>query len=194
MEVASAGDRVELTTRKQPTKLLIVITALGILVGTLGLVLPGVVGARDEFSADRRAVVTRASDFAVTFNTYSVRDKADYQRRVKPLMTKKYYKDFLKITNAMFNVIEDKDQSSGDAKVLSAAVDTMDEDSAVAIVAIDTKVRRNDSNQAVTRRFRWQITMSKVGKEWLVSEFDAVPPMEASIADVTEDAKDGDAK
>jgi Mce-associated membrane protein len=186
VEVASVGDGLELTARKAPTTLLVAITSVGLLLGVLGLVLPGLVGARDEHADDRQAVVTRASDFAVTFNTYSVDKKADYQRRVKPLMTKAYYKDFLEITNAMFQVIKDKDQSSGDVKVLSVAVDTMDDDSAVAVVAIDAAVKRSDSQQAVARRFRWQVTMSKVGEEWLVSQFDTVPPMEATLGDVTQ--------
>ena len=137
MEVASVGDGLELTERKRPTTLLVALIAVGLLAGVLGLVLPGLIGARDENAADRQAVVTRASDFAVTFNTYSVDKKADYQRRVRPLMTKAYYKDFLEITNAMFEVIDDKDQSSGDVKVLSTAVDRLDDDSAVAMVAID---------------------------------------------------------
>lgn len=184
MDVASGGDSVELTRRKEPIRLLVAITVLGLLVGALGLVLPRVVGTRDEFGADRKAVLTRAEDFATTFNTYSVRDKDDYQRRVKPLLTPKFYKDFIKITDAMFQVIADKDQRSGDVKILAEAVDTIDQDSATAVVAINSTVRRNDSNEPVERRFRWQISLSKVGEKWLVSEFDAVAPMEASVGDV----------
>ena len=37
----------------------------------------------------------------------------------------------------MFQVVKDKKQSSGDVKVLSVAVDTIDKDSASAIVAFD---------------------------------------------------------
>jgi hypothetical protein len=150
---------------------------------------PRFVGPRDEFAADRQAVITRASDFAVTFNTYSSDKKPDYQRRVKPLMTPAYYKDFLKITNVMFQVVKDKKQSSGDVKVLSVAVDDIDKDSASAIVAIDAAVHRSDSDQPVARRFRWQITMRKVQGKWLVNQFDGVPPMEATIGDVRETSK-----
>ena len=194
MEVASVGDGLELTasspaaqdpkTLTVPTRLLAVITVIGLLVGVLGFVLPHVVGARDEYAKARQDVVTRASDFAVTFYTYSVKDKVGYQHRVKPLMTASYYKDFVKITNAMFAVIKDKAQSSGDAKVLSVAVESIDQDSAVAIVAVNTTVRTNDSDEAVARRFRWKINMRKVGGKWLVSVFDSVPAMDATLGDV----------
>jgi Mce-associated membrane protein len=164
---------------------------VGLLTGAVGLVLPGLLGSRDEFAADRQAVVTRASDFGVTFNTYSSNKKADYQRRVKPLMTAAYYKDFLKITNVMFQVVKDKKQSSGDVKVLSVAVDTIDKDSASAIIALDAAVHRSDSAEAVARRFRWQISMRKVRGEWLVNEFDGVTPVEATVGDVTEKSTNG---
>lgn len=164
---------------------------VGLLTGAVGLVLPGLLGSRDEFAADRQAVITRASDFGVTFNTYSSNKKADYQRRVKPLMTAAYYKDFLKITNVMFQVVKDKKQSSGDVKVLSVAVDTIDKDSASAIIALDAAVHRSDSAEAVARRFRWQISMRKVRGEWLVNEFDGVTPVEATVGDVTEKSTNG---
>ena len=190
--MASGGDGVELTadpstSTKSIRLLLVAICVLGVLVGGAGLAMPQLFGSRDEFAAERQAVITRASDFAVTFNTYSSDKKPDYQRRVKPLMTASYYKDFVKITNVMFQVVKDKQQSSGDVKVLSVAVDTIDKDSASAIVAIDAAVQRSDSERAVARRFRWQISMRKVRGEWLVSQFDSVPPMEATVGDVAED-------
>lgn len=195
MEVASVGDGLELTpdrsTSTTSIRLLVAICVVGVLVGVAGLVVPRLIGSSDEFAADRQAVITRASDFAVTFNTYSSDKKPDYQRRVKPLMTSSYYKDFVKITNVMFQVVEDKRQSSGDVKVLSVAVDTIDKDSASAIVALDAAVRRSDSERAVARRFRWQISMSKVRGEWLVSQFDGVPPVEATVGDIAENDKSG---
>jgi Mce-associated membrane protein len=195
LEVASAGDGLELTVDPKPSsksiRALVAICVGGLLIGAAGLVLPHLLGPRDEFAAERQAVLTRASDFAVTFNTYSSNNKADYQRRVKPLMTTSYYKEFVKITNVMFQVVKDKKQSSGDVKVLSEAVDTIDKDSASAVVAVDAAVHRSDSDQAVARRFRWQISLRKVRGEWLVSEFDSVPPMEATVGDVTSDDKSG---
>ena len=196
--MASDGDGLELkadpNTSTKSIPLLVAICVVGVLVGGAGLAAPRLFGSRDEFAADRLAVITRASDFAVTFNTYSSNKKPDYQRRVKPLMTPAYYKDFVKITDVMFQVVKDKKQSSGDVKVLSSAVDSIDHDSASAIVAVDASVRRSDSDQAVARRFRWQISMRKVRGEWLVNRFDGVPPVEATLGDVAGDDTSGDSK
>lgn len=193
--MASAGDGLELKaepgTSTTSIRFLIAICVVGVLVGGVGLALPQLIGARDELAADRHAVITRASDFAVTFNTYSSDKKSDYQRRVKPLMTPAYYKDFLKITDVMFQVVEDKRQTSGDVKVLAVAVDRIDKDSASAIVALDATVHRSDSDEGVARRFRWQISMRKMRGQWLVHEFDGVPPMEATIGDVTTNGDGG---
>jgi Mce-associated membrane protein len=193
--VASGGDGLELkadpNTSTKSIRLLIAVCVVGVLIGAIGLALPHLVGARDEYAAERQAVITRASDFAVTFNTYSSDKKPDYQRRVKPLMTSSYYKDFVKITNVMFQVVKDKKQSSGDVKVLSVAVDSIDQDSASAIVAVDSAVHQSGSQQAVARRFRWQISMRKVHGKWLVNQFDGVQPIEATIGDVTENDKSG---
>jgi Mce-associated membrane protein len=188
--VASAGDSLELKadglkSKTEPTRWLIVLSVAALLVGVVGLVGPRVVGARDELAPDRQAVLTRASDFAVTFNTYSVNDWAGYQKRVKALVTPRYKKQFLEITNAILSVVKDKGRRSGDVKVLSQAVDRIDKDSAVVIIAFDTTLRTNDSKQAVTNRFRWAISLQKLSGKWLVSESDAVPAMQASIADVT---------
>jgi len=194
VEVASGGDGLVLKadprTSTKSIRVLIAICVVGVLVGGAGLALPRLVGSRDEFAGERQAVITRASDFAVTFNTYASDKKPDYQRRVKPLMTSSYYKDFLKITDVMFQVVKDKQQSSGDVKVLSVAVENIDQDSASAIAAIDASVRRSDSEQAVARRFRWQISMRKVHGKWLVSQFDGVPPVEATLGDVTDQSGD----
>lgn len=198
MEVASVGGGLELKAEpKTSTKsapLLIAVTAIGLVLGLAGLALPRVVGPRDEYAGDRQAALTRASDFAVTFNTYSTKNKADYQRRMKPLMTKSYYKGFAKITNVMFTVMKDKNQRSGDARVLSMAVDTIDHDSASVIAAIDSSVYTNESKAAVAHRFRWQISLRKVGSRWLVSEFDSTPPIEATVADVTQGSSKGSAQ
>jgi len=155
-----------------------------LLVGALGLVVPQLVGSRDELAADRQAVLTRTSDFAVTFNTYSVNDWAGYQKRVRALVTPRYEKQFLEITNAVLGVVKDKGRRSGDVKVLAQAVDRIDHDSAVVIIAFNTTLRTKDSEQAATNRFRWAVSLQKIRGKWLVSESDAVPAMQASVDDV----------
>ena len=191
--MASAGDDNELTARAVPTRLLVVLTTVGLVLGVLGWGYGVAAGPRDEFREDRRAAITRAEDFAVTFNTYKLSEKASYQRRLKALMTPKFHGEFLKVTNAMFTALKDREQQSGDVKVLSVAVDTIDQDSASVIVAVNSSVKVASEKAAVLRRFRLQISLTRADDddEWLVSRFDTVPPMEATIGDVTEKPKEG---
>lgn len=162
------------------------------------MVAPHLFGPRDKFAAERQAVITRASDFAVTYNTFSSDKKTDYQRRVKPLLTSKYNKDFLKTTNVMFTVAhelaKDRKISSGDVNVLSVAVDNIDTESATALVAFDAKVNPGGAKSAVPVQFRYRVSLQKIRGEWLVNRTDDVPPIEATLADVAEDAKNGDAQ
>ena len=180
--MASARSSSELSSAATPVRLLLIITVLGVLVGVAGLVVPAFAGG-DDSRSDRQEVLRKADDFAVTFNTYTVDEKADYQRRVKTLMTPSYYKEFTKITDAMFGAIEDKKQSSGDAKVLSKAVDSIDADSAVVLVAVNAAVTSTGEKAAVERRFRWTVTFGRYKDEWRVREFDAVPVMSAELGE-----------
>ena len=184
MEVASTRSSLELNPSATPVRLLSIITVIGVLVGVAGLLLPSAAGG-DDFSGERQQVTRRASDFAVTFNTYKVNEKADYQRRMKSLMTPSYYKEFTKITNAMFAAIDDKNQSSGDAKVLATAVDSIDKDSAVVLVAVNASVKAAGQKTAVERRFRWTVTFGRYKDEWRVREFDGVPTLDAQLGEAT---------
>ncbi len=183
--MASARSGLKLNPPATPVRLLSVLTVLGVLVGVAGFLLPAVAGGDDSQRA-RQEVVTRATDFAVGFNTYSIGEKADYQRRMKTLMTPEYYKEYAKITDAMFGAIEDKKQSSGDAKVLATAVDAIDDDSAVVLVAVNAAVKTTGQETAVERRFRWTVTFGRYKDEWRVREFDAVPTLEAELGKVPE--------
>lgn len=193
MEVASARSGLELNPSATPTRLLSILTVVGVLVGAAGLLVPAFAGG-DDSRGERQEVVRKANDFAVTFNTYTIEGKADYQRRMKSLMTPSYYKEFTKITDAMFGAIEDKKQSSGDAKVLATAVDSIDEDSAVVLVAVNAAVKSTGDKAAVERRFRWTVTFGRYKDEWRVREFDAVPTLGAELGEPTPspDAKGGD--
>jgi hypothetical protein len=162
-----------------------ILTVIGVLVGAGGFLLPAIAGGGDDSQSERQEVLRKADDFAVTFNTYTVEDKADYQKRMKTLMTPSYFKEFTKITNAMFGAIEDKKQSSGDAKVLAKAVDSIDQDSAVVLVAVNAGVRASGQKTAIERRFRWTVTFGRYKGEWRVREFDSVAPMEATTGEAS---------
>jgi len=180
--VASARSGLVLNPSATPIRLLSILTVVGVLVGVAGLLVPAFAGG-DDSRSERQEVVRKASDFAVTFNTYTVEGKADYQKRVKTLMTPSYFKEFSKITDAMFGAIEDKEQSSGDAKVLATAIDSIDKDSAVVLVAVNAQVKSGSDEAAVERRFRWTVTFGRYKDEWRVREFDAVPTLNAELGE-----------
>lgn len=165
---------------------LALLTALGVALALVGwLVLPsfGDDGGGDD-TAERNQVVSRANDFAVAYNTYDVADLADYQKRLKDLLTPTYNEQFVEITKAVFEALETKKQTSGDAKVLGVAVDSIDDDSATAIVAVDATITNTDNEAAVERHFRWKVTFSNTKGEWLVSNFESVASVDAEASPV----------
>lgn len=167
-------------------RILVGLIALGAVMALLGwFVLP--IGRDDDDAAERSQIVSRATDFAVAYNTYDVADLPDYQKRLKGLLTKQYDQQFVEITNAVFGALETKQQKSGDANVLGVAVDSIDDDSAVAIVAVDASITNTDNAAAVPRRFRWKVTFTKTKGEWLVSNFESVASVEAQATPVPGD-------
>lgn len=124
-------------------------------------------------------VTSRANDFAVAYNTYDVASLPDYQKRLKGLLTPKYDKQFVQVTNAIFKALETKKQRSGGAKVVGVAVDSIDKDSAETLVAVDAKISNTDNAAEVLRHFRWKVSFTKSKGEWLVSKFESVAPVDA---------------
>ncbi|MET0447679.1 MAG: hypothetical protein ABW004_04710 [Aeromicrobium sp.] len=156
------------------------LTALGVVLALVGgLVLPRL-GGGDDDAAERNQVTARANDFAVAYNTYDVADLADYQKRLKGLLTPAYDKQFVEITDAVFGALETKKQKSGSAKVQAVGIDSIDADSATAIVAVDASITNTDNEAAVGRRFRWKVSFTKSKDEWLVSNFESVASVDAS--------------
>ncbi|GAA0194695.1 hypothetical protein GCM10008944_09550 [Cytobacillus oceanisediminis] len=179
MAPARTGDQL---TAHRSSRILVVLAVLGVLVGAAGLVVPRVIGDGGEDSG-RSAVAARVNDFATVYNTYDVADLADYQKRMKPLLTPGYYTEFERITGAVFGALESKDQKSGAANVLGVAVDSIDDDSAVAIVAVDASITTSADEAAVQRRFRWKVTLTRSGDDWLVSQFETVVPLDATTGE-----------
>ncbi|MEV7397470.1 hypothetical protein [Aeromicrobium sp. NPDC092404] len=170
----------ERSSRSRVIALLVVVTALGVVLSVVGgILLVKDPSGGDGDTKDRNAVISRANDFAVANNTYDVVELEDYQQRLKGLLTPKYNDQFVKITDAVFKALESKKQKSGDAKVLGTAVQTIDKDSAVAIVAVDAKITNTDAAAAVLRHFRWKLSLTKTKGEWLVAGFESVAASDA---------------
>jgi hypothetical protein len=149
---------------------------LGLVLAVVGGVLwviPSRAGATQE-DADTRQAIAQVTDFAVAYNTYDVADVKDYQQRVTGLLTDDYADEFVKITTALFEAIQDKKQQSKDAVVKDVAVQTIDEDSALVLAVVDAKVTNTDNDGAVPRQFRWTVNLQKVDGTWLVSQFESV--------------------
>ena len=190
MAVERSGEPVTWTARTRSIRLLAGLFGLGVVLALIGVVVLPAVGDDDGDSGERNKVVARANDFAVAYNTYDVADLASYQKRLKGLLTTSYDKQFVEITNAVFGALESKQQKSGDAKVLGVAIESIDDDSAAAIVAVDASITNTDNAAAVDRRFRWKVTFSKVKGEWLVSNFESVASVDAQATAVPSDPAD----
>lgn len=171
-------------------RLVWVVGVLGLVLAVVGGVLwaiPSQAGATQE-DADSRQVLSRVNDFAVAYNTYDVADVEDYQQRVTGLLTDDYAAEFVKITTALFEAIQDKKQQSTDAVVKDVAVQNIDDDSALVLAVVDAQVTNTDNDGAVLRQFRWAVNLQKVDGEWLVSQFESVAAQPADAPEPGPDA------
>jgi Mce-associated membrane protein len=164
------------------------VTAIGVALGLVGWLVLGAGDGGGDDATDRNQVTARATDFAVAYNTYDVADLPDYQKRLKGLLTPAYDKQFVEITDAVFGALKSKQQKSGDADVLAVAIDSIDDDSATAIVAVDAAITNTDNQAAVQRQFRWKVSFTKAKDEWLVSNFESVASVDAQTGPAPSDA------
>jgi Mce-associated membrane protein len=164
------------------------VTAIGVALGLVGWLVLGAGDGGGDDATDRNQVTARATDFAVAYNTYDVADLPDYQKRLKGLLTPAYDKQFVEITDAVFGALKSKQQKSGDADVLAVAIDSIDDDSATAIVAVDAAITNTDNQAAVQRQFRWKVSFTKAKDQWLVSNFESVASVDAQTGPAPSDA------
>jgi Mce-associated membrane protein len=164
------------------------VTAIGVALGLVGWLVLGAGDGGGDDATDRNQVTARATDFAVAYNTYDVADLPDYQKRLKGLLTPAYDKQFVEITDAVFGALKSKQQKSGDADVLAVAIDSIDDDSATAIVAVDAAITNTDNQAAVQRQFRWKVSFTKAKNQWLVSNFESVASVDAQTGPAPSDA------
>ena len=165
-------------------RLLSFVTVLGVLIGAAGLLLPQVFAySNSDTVSDRKAVVARTTDFAVAYNTYDVAKVDDYQKRMKGLLSTSYNKEFVRVTDTIFKAIADKKQVSKNAAVLDVAVDSIDKDSAVALVAVDASITNTDAKAVIPRHLRWKVNLVKQKGEWVIDKYESVATAEATTGD-----------
>ena len=185
MDVDRPGHPVTDTTTSSVPRYVWLMGALGLALAVAGAVLwvvPSRAGEPQD-SAAEKAVISRVNDFATTYNTYDVADVEGYQQRMEGLLTADYYADFVELTDALFEAIADKDQKSGDAVVQDVAVQSIDDDSAVALAVVDASVTNTDNESAILRQFRWTVNLQLVDGEWRVSLFESVAAQPADAQD-----------
>lgn len=160
----------------RPVKIaLVAITVLGLVLAVGSFLVPDSAGSVDGASPKvRQEVISRVNDFAVTYNTYSVAEVEDYQKRVKPFLTPQYDAEFVKVTDGFFKALESRKQKSGDARVLRTAVSSIDNDSAEVLVAVNATLTNTDNDQPIPRNFRWKVSLRKTKGEWKVASYSSV--------------------
>jgi Mce-associated membrane protein len=174
--------------RTRAILVLVGIAVLGLVLALTGAIVNAASSSDGGDSSAREEVTSRATDFAVAYNSYDVSKLASYQKRLHGLMTPAYDKQFVQVTNAVFKALKTKKQKSGDAKVLAVAIDSIDKDSADALVAVDASITNTDNAASVLRHFRWKISFTKVKGQWLVSNFESVAAVSASAGTPTPSA------
>lgn len=180
------------TGGRRTIRLLSLVTVLGVLIGVAGLLLPQVFSySRSDTVSDRKEVVARTTDFAVALNTYDVSKVADYQKRLKGLLSPSFNKETVAQTNAFFKALVGKKQVSKDAKVLGVAVDSIDKDSAVALVAINAAVTNTDTKVSSPINLRWKVNLVKQKGEWNIDHFESVASLHASTESPSTEPTEG---
>ena len=165
--------------RRWLVRIVVVSLAVAVIAGVVAVAAPRLFGSEEP--AQQREVLQRTEDFAVTYNTYTVAEKDDYQERMRDLLTAEYYQEFATVTDAVFGALESNDQVSGDARVLASAVQSIDGENAVVLVAVNASVTTDADEAAVERRFRWKVTLQREDGDWLVSAFEQVAPVQAEL-------------
>ncbi len=143
-------------------------------------------GEADDAQAERDAVMSQTRQFVLRLNTYGpdqLDDQShlpDYRNQVLEVITPKFAADFEK---SGLSIAEQTVAQAGygrSAQVFGVGVETIDADSATAIVAAgltgsypdpkhpDDEAKRVDADQDV---LRWEVDLVKTDGTWLVDDY-----------------------
>lgn len=159
----------EQSPARRPTIIVALAATIGIALVVTGLVLSDRAARADgTSSAERRELIQRAEEFAVTFSTYSMQDLDDYFAQVEPYLTQEFRERFAQQVVPRLEDRRGQDlQSRG--QVRASAIGTMGRSQAQVLIALDVTVsgpQVQDGSQS--RAFRWSVTFSRAGDTWLV--------------------------
>ncbi|GAA1137139.1 hypothetical protein [Nocardioides aquiterrae] len=170
--------------------LLVVLVALLLVsAGALIWLLADRRGAAEDLQSEREAVMSQTEQFVLRLNTYGPDDVDDqghlttYKDSVAEVITPKFASDF---EQSGLPIAEQTVQQAGygrTAEVFGVGVQTIDSDSAVAIVAAgltgsypDPK-HPDDASQRVSGGedvLRWEVDLVKTDGKWLVDNYSPV--------------------
>lgn len=146
----------------------------------------GVTGEQDSVQAERDAVMSQTQQFVLRLNTYGpdqLDDQdhlPDYEKLVTAVITPKFAADFEKSGLPIAEKVVAQSGYGRSAKVFGVGVESMDEDSATAIIAAglsgsypDPK-HPDDATKRVSTEadvLRWDVKLVKVDGKWLVDDY-----------------------
>lgn len=188
----TAGAVIGAPTRSAPFRLVLLVVLAALLVGSAGTLvwlLAGRRGAADDLQSQRESVMSTTEQFVLRLNTYGPADLdaqghlSDYQDRVEQVISPSFATDF---ESSGLPIAEQTVKQAGygrTAETFGVGVESLDSDSAVAIVAAgltgsypdpdhpDDQAERTSSGQDV---LRWEVDLVRTGGTWLVDDYTPV--------------------
>jgi Mce-associated membrane protein len=146
-------------------------------------------GEADALQSERESVMSQTEQFVLRLNTYgpdSLDDQGhltDYDKQVSAVITDKFAADFDK---SGLPIAEQTVKQAGygrSAEVFGVGVESIDDDSATAVVAAgltgsypdpehpDDASKRRTSDESV---LRWEVDLVRTGGQWLVDDYTPV--------------------
>jgi Mce-associated membrane protein len=143
-------------------------------------------GQADDVQSEREAVMSQTEQFVLRLNTYGPDELddqghlSDYRDQVTQVITPKFSADFEKSGLPIAEQTVAQAGYARTAKVFGVGVESMDPDSATAIVAAgltgsypdpqhpDDAAKRIDATQDV---LRWEVDLVKTGGKWLIDDY-----------------------
>jgi hypothetical protein len=167
----------------------VLVVALLAAAGTLVWLLADRRGEADDVQTQRESVMSQTEQFVLRLNTYGpdqLDDQGhltDYRKQVIEVITPKFAADFESSGLPLAEQTVTKAGYARTAKVFGVGVESLDADSATALVAAgltssypDPKHPRDASKRVSsdTEVLRWEVDFVKTGGKWLVDDYTPV--------------------
>lgn len=153
---------------------LLPLVALIALAAVAGAVWTGL-SVRDERSADDadRSALAVGRDAAVAFTSYDHRHLEEDLARVSDMSTGAFREEFSAALGSLTAAIKEAEGVSV-GQVTDAGLVRSGDESAVVMAAVDATVTNTSTKQPSLRRYRLQITLTRDGDDWLISDISPV--------------------